>query len=302
MRSTQTGQIMKIDPKILEQVAEHLGNYVYMLLDPRTSVPFYVGKGSRTRVADHGLEAEALSSSEDETAVEHSRKIRAIQDIRAAGFEPGIWILRHGMGSEYTQVEAAAIDLLSTFLFRPAPDLHPLANLDQLTNERRESSKGHGIETLANIVAEFGAPQLAPQTPPLLLITLKPWVDLEEPLPDGGTRAGYGFRTEWLSASDKSLIAAELGNSVRAWWRIDPKAVERLRVKHVVAVHRGVTRGLFQIRPGSWELDAETGRRGFSVDPVLSGPLHDQVVGRYGYRTPPKKRGDISAFTYWPKQ
>ncbi|WOH19793.1 hypothetical protein IRJ34_05570 [Paenarthrobacter sp. GOM3] len=293
---------MKIDQKVLEQAAEHLGNYVYMLLDPRTSVPFYVGKGSRTRVADHGLEAEALSSSEDESAVEHSRKIRTIQEIRAAGFEPDIWILRHGMSSEYTQVEAAAIDLLSTFLVKPAPDLHPLANLDRLTNERRESSKGHGIETLAHIVAEFGAPQLAPQTPPLLLITLKQWVDLEEPLPDGGTRAGYGFRTEWLSASDKSLIAAELGDSVRAWWRIDPKAVERLRVKHVVAVHRGVTRGLFQIRPGSWELDAETGRRGFSVDPVLSGPLHDQVVGRYGYRTPPKKRGDISAFTYWPKQ
>lgn len=293
---------MKIDQKVLEQVAEHLGNYVYMLLDPRTSVPFYVGKGSRTRVADHGLEAEALSSYEDASAVEHSRRIRAIHEIRAAGFEPDIWILRHGMGSEYTQVEAAAIDLLSTFLVQPAPELRPLANLDQLTNKRRESSKGHGIETLANIVAEFGAPQLAPQTPPLLLITLKPWVDLEEPLPDGGTRAGYGFRTEWLSASDRSLIATELGDSVRAWWRIDLKAVERLRVNHVVAVHRGITRGLFQIRPGSWELDAETGRRGFSVDPVLRGPLHDQIVGTYGYRTPPKKRGDISAFTYWPKQ
>ena len=293
---------MRIDRNVLEQVAEHLGNYVYMLLDPRTSVPFYVGKGSRTRVASHGLEAEALSAAEDESAAEHSRKIKAIHDIRLAGFEPDIWILRHGMGSDYTHVEAAAIDLLSTFLVQPAHGLHPLANLDQLTNVRRESSKGHGIETLANIVAEFGAPQLGSQTPPLLLITLKPWVDLQEPLPGGGTRAGYGFRSKWLSANDRALIAPELGDSVRAWWRIDPKAVDRLGVGHVVAVHRGVTRGLFLIRPGSWELDAETGRRGFGVDPVLSGPLHDMIVGRYGYRAPLKKRGDISAFTYWPKQ
>ncbi|MFI2565407.1 LEM-3-like GIY-YIG domain-containing protein [Paenarthrobacter sp. NPDC018779] len=293
---------MKIDPKVLKQVAEHLGNYVYMLLDPRTSVPFYVGKGSRTRVADHGLEAEALSSAQDESPAEHSRKIRTIREIREAGYEPDVWILRYGMGSEYTQVEAAAIDLLSTFVVETARGTHPLANADQLTNERRESSKGHGIETLANIVTEFGAPQLQAQTPPLLLITLKPWVDLEEPLPGGGTRAGYGFRTEWLSAANKALIAPELGDSVRAWWRIDPKTVERFQIRHVVAVHRGVTRGLFQIRPDSWKLDTDTGRRGFSVDPVLSGQLYEEVIGRYGHRTPPKKRGDISSFTYWPKQ
>ncbi|GGJ17974.1 hypothetical protein GCM10010052_14090 [Paenarthrobacter histidinolovorans] len=67
---------------------------------------------------------------------------------------------------------------------------------------------------MANKVAEFGAPQLAPQTPPLLPSTLKPWLDPEEPPPGGGIRAGYGFRTEWVSASDKSLIATELGDSV----------------------------------------------------------------------------------------
>lgn len=69
----------------MEQVFEHLGNYVYMLLDPRTSVPFYLGKGSRARVADHGLEAEAFVLGRDEYPEVHSRKIRTILEIRAAG-------------------------------------------------------------------------------------------------------------------------------------------------------------------------------------------------------------------------
>lgn len=98
---------MKIDVRVLTQVAEYLGNYVYLLIDPRTMAPFYVGKGKGTRLAAHGLEAETLSASDDETPVERSRKIAVIHDIRSAGLEPEVWILRHGMGIEYTHVEAA---------------------------------------------------------------------------------------------------------------------------------------------------------------------------------------------------
>ena len=31
--------------RVHQQVADELGLYVYMLVDPRTGVPFYVGKG-----------------------------------------------------------------------------------------------------------------------------------------------------------------------------------------------------------------------------------------------------------------
>ena len=34
------------DPRIVRQVADQLGNYVYLLVDPRNSMPFYVGKGT----------------------------------------------------------------------------------------------------------------------------------------------------------------------------------------------------------------------------------------------------------------
>lgn len=292
---------MKIESRVLAQVAEYLGNYVYLLLDPRTRTPFYVGKGTGTRAAQHGLDAAALSSAGEERPGEHSRKIAKITEIRQSGFEPEIWILRHGMGVEYTQVEAAAIDLLSSFLVQPDHEARPLSHLAALTNERREASRGHGIETLANIVAEFGAPELASSVSPLLLITLKPWVDHPERTPGGSVRRGYGFRTEWLNVQDRASYAEELGDSVRCWWKLNQRKIEELGLEHVVAVHRGVTRGLFTIDPDSWEHDVTSGRRGFRVNPVLDGPLFDSVVGQYGYRTPTKKRGDISTLNYWPR-
>ena len=69
------GTVVKVDVRVLTQVSEYLGNYVYMLLDPRTMAPFYVGKGTGTRLAAHGLEAEALSASDEETQAERSRKV-----------------------------------------------------------------------------------------------------------------------------------------------------------------------------------------------------------------------------------
>ncbi|MDF9751553.1 hypothetical protein [Arthrobacter sp. ES3-54] len=242
-----------------------------------------------------------MSATDDEPPVEHSRKIATIKEIRQAGFEPEIWILRHGMGPEYTQVEAATIDLLSSVLIQPSRHVRPLSHLGLLTNERREASRGHGIETLANIVAEFGAPQLGPAVPPVLLITLKPWVDHLEVSPGGTMRRDYGFRTEWLNFADRASYAEELGDSVRCWWKLRQSKVEELSIEHVVAVHRGVTRGLFRIIPDSWEYDAISGRRGFRVDPVLDGALFDEVVGEYGHRTVAKKRGDMSTVNYWPR-
>lgn len=292
---------MTDEKKVLEQVADYLGNYVYLLLDPQTRIPFYVGKGSKTRVLDHGLEAKALTPAGDEPSSERSRKLDAIDRIHDAGLKPEIWILRHGMGPEYTQVEASAIDLLSSFLLQPGDAARPLAHLDQLTNGRREASNGHGIETLDNIVAEFAAPDLGRAVPPLLLVTLRPWVEAEEKAPGGSVRSGYGFKSEWLSAKGRSEFAAELGDSVRCWWKLNQTRVEAEGIDHVVAVHRGVTRGLFRILSDTWEQDPITGRRGFQVRPVLDGPLFDQVIGEYGHRTMAKKRGDMSTLNYWPR-
>lgn len=287
----------KHEPRIIEQVASLVGNYVYLLVDPTSNEPFYVGKGSGSRMLAHGLEAEALTAKTDEPDAEHSRKIQRIQSIRQQGFEPQIWILRYGMGNEYTAVEAAAIDLLISFRLASPQPTGPLEAGDQLTNARREANSGHGIRTLDSLIAEFAAPELGVETGPLLLITLKNWQDEPLDTPGGSMRRGHGFKAAWFNRENLIAEMDQVADSVRCWWKISQERVERDQIHHVVAVHRGVTRALFEIVPGTWESDG--GRRGFQVKPILEGELFERVIGPYGHRTPRKLRGDQSTFNYW---
>jgi uncharacterized protein len=88
-------------PKVPDEVAATLKSYVYVYTDPRDGEPFYVGKGKGSRLFSH-LDDRA-----------ESNKVRRIAEIRAAGEEPLIDILRYGLSDgEARLVEAAAIDLL----------------------------------------------------------------------------------------------------------------------------------------------------------------------------------------------
>lgn len=86
----------------------HLGNYVYLLVDPRDGVIFYVGKGSGDRVLDH--EREALAGGKGC----NDKKCDRIRAIHASGHEVKKLILRHGLNrDEALMLESAVIDLLS---------------------------------------------------------------------------------------------------------------------------------------------------------------------------------------------
>jgi hypothetical protein len=100
------------DPDIRPEVAERLGCYVYLYIDPRDEKPFYVGKGKGGRALSH------LS------AAAESRKCAKLNELRSVGLKPRIDILAHGLRDEETafRVEAAVIDLFG---------------LDALTNEVR---------------------------------------------------------------------------------------------------------------------------------------------------------------------
>jgi hypothetical protein len=83
-------------------VAQRLGYYVYLYIDPRTERAFYVGKGCGDRVLAH------LSVKGE------SRKARVVEELRQAGLAPRIDILAHQLPDEETalRIEAAVIDLL----------------------------------------------------------------------------------------------------------------------------------------------------------------------------------------------
>ena len=301
----------EIPSDVLRQVADELGHYVYALVDPRNGIPFYIGKGTGERFAAHGREALWTYDGGDlETEVDEQAFSDKVRKIRELDGDIDIWIIRHGLNkAEYTQVEAACIDLLTSFPVVPLEELEegesriPDAARLQLTNRRKEASRGHGIVRLERLIEEKAAPVLE-YDEPLLIISLGDWVDDESDIPGGGTRQGFGYKREWLESSVRKQHYREIGESTCSWWKLSEDTIQQKGIEYVVAAYRGVTRALFRIKPDTWEEafepDADDGhgrRLGWEFEIVDSGDIFDQVVGEYGHRVEPKPQQNQR---YWP--
>ena len=80
--------------------------YVYMLINPATSLPFYIGKGTGNRVFDHVACALGTALSSD--------KLDTIREINAAGGKVNHVVVRHGMTERTAyEVESALIDVFT---------------------------------------------------------------------------------------------------------------------------------------------------------------------------------------------
>jgi hypothetical protein len=89
-------------------VVDHLGFYVYRLVDPRTGNTFYVGKGKGNRVFEHAHGNVSAKEFGDEQL---EPKLGVIRDIQLAGLTPSHVIHRHGLDEATAfEVEAALID------------------------------------------------------------------------------------------------------------------------------------------------------------------------------------------------
>ncbi len=97
-------------------VSAKLRSYVYLLVDPRTGRPFYVGRGRNDRCFRHvraaGRGADRGSVTSEELSAKYPMLDR-IREIEADHRAVRIDILRHGLsGHEASLVEAAAHDAL----------------------------------------------------------------------------------------------------------------------------------------------------------------------------------------------
>ncbi|MDE0580398.1 MAG: hypothetical protein OXI29_11065 [bacterium] len=244
--------------------------YVYALIDPRDDKIFYIGKGTGQRLLAHGWEAHMAADGQRQ-----SPKIERIKEICKAGLKPQIDVMRHGINDEDDafMVEAVLIDCLG---------------IDNLTNKPRGHGTEWGRRTLNELVSQFGARPVSESAPPAVLFLLKNWQDEEMEIEQGYFRSGYGYRD--------GMTDAEMGDSVRAWWEISPESVKTRRAEYAVAVHDGITRGLFKI--GRKWIRRDDGRRAFDVEPMTSGKAFDSWVGPLGRRINVRSYG--SSFLYYP--
>ncbi len=90
--------------KFSDETSKQLGWYVYRLVDPRSGVTFYVGKGCNNRLFDHSIATNTNDLSDYKT--------RIIRQINLANLQIIYIIHRHGIKDEKTafEVEAALID------------------------------------------------------------------------------------------------------------------------------------------------------------------------------------------------
>ena len=174
-------------------MAEKLGYYVYLYVDPRDGKVFYIGKGKGERCLDHLFEDD-----------EHP-KVKRIRDIFAAGLEPRIEMLAHGLRTEQEayNIEAAAIGLLG---------------LDNLTNRVvGKDSLRFGRKRLSELEGYYAAKPVKIVDPVILI------------------RVNQLYR--------HGIPAAELYDITRGVWVLSAERASKM--KYVFAVYEGVVREVY---------------------------------------------------------
>jgi hypothetical protein len=176
-------------------MAEKLGHYVYLYVDPRDGKVFYIGKGKGERCLDHLFEDD-----------DHP-KVKRIRDIFAAGLEPRIEMLAHGLRTEQEayNIEAAAIGLLG---------------LENLTNRVvGKDSLRFGRKGLSELEGYYAAKPVN-ITDPVILI-----------------RVNQLYR--------HGMPAAELYDITRGVWRLVFERASAM--KYVFSVYEGVVREVYEV-------------------------------------------------------
>lgn len=135
-----------------EAVCEKIGYYVYVLIDPRDSKIFYIGKGKGNRIFSHITCA--LETNDD------CYRLNLIQEILNERENIEYYILRHGLKTEKEalEIESACIDLIG---------------LDHLTNQvKGYNSWEYGKKTIDEIIQYYDAKIIEKFDEPCIIINI----------------------------------------------------------------------------------------------------------------------------------
>ena len=145
-----------------EKTKKELKSYVYLLINPDTKTPFYVGKGIGNRVFNHLMDAK-----DGKVGTE---KLDHIQSILKKHKSVEHVIVRHGLNEKTAfQIEAALID---TFRFIPTFNDFVSGNIQGGMN-----SIENGLMSSEEVKRKYNALPLnsIPNTTTKLVLTSKYW-------------------------------------------------------------------------------------------------------------------------------
>lgn len=219
--------------KFDQQIYAALGEYIYVLRDPRDNKVFYVGKGTYDRVFDHFKDAElALQNNSGWTA-----KLRRIVEIWEEDLDVDWFIVRHSLQStsaspvDVFDVEAAVIDVLD--ISQNGPALNDVAGHQVLTR---------GI--------------LSPQEVSALA--------LADVNPKNSYQTVFVFPIQ--NASARGIAAYD---ATRCWWGGSPQKYSGKPPALAVGIDRGTCVAVFDVQ--TWAQDTSTKKWEFLGNDVTNG-------------------------------
>lgn len=177
---------------------ERVGCYVYLLLDPRDGRPFYVGKGKGDRVFNHLAAARRGAD---------GPKGDRIREIYAAGLEPKLDILRHGLDDASAfHVEAAALHVVELMG-------------GSVTNLVQGRGVAFGRMTAEELEARYSRRPATIDVPAVLI------------------RISQEYHAD--------LTPEQLYERTRRYWKVD--LVKAARTRYAFAVSEGIIRAVYEI-------------------------------------------------------
>jgi len=218
----------------------NLKAYVYMLIDPNTNVPFYIGKGSGNRLFDHiNL---ALTDIDAVTA-----KYETIRRIQNAGLAVKHIIVRHGLtDAEAFHIEASMIDVIE-YLGTP------------LTNIKGgHNSIDKGLMTVDEIIRLYNAEPLTQLGADCVIININQKYPKKKLV-------------------EKDSISSEILKATEGIWTMNKRRVfdkqGGQKINYVLSEYRGLIVEVFEVM--KWD----TKKRGYSnKDAIKYGQEKDGFV------------------------
>ncbi len=229
-------------------VAGQLASYVYLLVDPRTDRPFYVGRGRNDRCFRHLAAARRGPGAQDPADDGKFPMLERIRRIESGGRSVRVDILRYGLSpAEASTVEAAVHDALGlTTPTRAGSQRRPATDLNARLAKPAKFKRSHPVvllrvggagsdppyETARRgwRIAERFTDLHSSRSPRWAVIVaadlvtavyrIDRWEIDRSPGTDcrqGGTSSGPGARYSFVGRRDPELEERYVGRSVSPW-------------------------------------------------------------------------------------